>query len=75
MRPLVQDNLNTHEGHDSVAGRAWAEASQGVLRQQGGSALVELLRSLTLPREVREEGRECYRLNLGYFEGKGHRLD
>jgi hypothetical protein len=62
-------------GADSIAGRAWAEASKSVLWEQGGAALVERLQSLTLPSEVTAEGRECYRVSLGYFEGNVHRMD
>lgn len=60
---------------EDACGHAWAEACKRVLWEKGGVALVRHLQELTLPSAVTAEGRECYRLSLGYFTNNVHRLD
>jgi len=65
----------TRFGRDSPAAHAWAAACVGLLRLEGGVALVQRLRAETLPEGAGEEVREGHRKLVGYFEANQHRTD
>ena len=60
---------------DEDAAAAWAREAKEILYERGGSALVEFLHALRLPKGTRAEVREALRKLMGYFEHNRHRTD
>jgi hypothetical protein len=60
---------------DEAARQAWVEQAKGLLYEQGGEALLEQLRALTLPEGAPAETQEELRRLIGYFENNRHRMD
>lgn len=52
---------------------AWLEQAKGILYEQGGSKLLEYLRSLTVPNNA--EAAQEHRKLIGYFQNNEHRTD
>lgn len=59
--------------YGEAEGATWVERAKGILYEQGGSKLLEYLRSLPMPKEakVAEELRKL----IGYIENNEHRSD
>jgi hypothetical protein len=62
-------------GRDEATRKAWEEEAKSILYEQGGDALLTLLRALTLPAGTSAEVQEELRKLLGYFENNRHRTD
>ncbi len=62
-------------GSEEAARQQWAEQAQGVLYEQGGDALLALLRAIEVPAQASAEIREELRKLIGYFENNRHRTD
>jgi hypothetical protein len=60
---------------DAPARHSWEEEAKSILYEQGGDALLTLLRALTLPAGASAEVQEELRKLLGYFENNRHRTD
>jgi hypothetical protein len=60
-------------GRDSPAAQAWAAEATGLLREQGGAALLEHLEEIVLSPEA--DGHEALRLLMGYVRDNVHRMD
>jgi hypothetical protein len=54
---------------------AWAERAVGVLRQEGGTALLKLLQEEELPPDCGEEVSESWRQLCGYVSENAHRME
>jgi hypothetical protein len=62
-------------GGDEAARSAWQQRAKGILYEQGGTALLEHLRSLLLPPRTPPATHEELRKLVGYFENNEHRTD
>lgn len=62
-------------GEGSAEATQWVQSAKTTLWEQGGVALSEQLRTLTLPEGLSEEGRETHRRALDHVGGNEHRLD
>jgi hypothetical protein len=60
---------------DAEARALWQEEAKGILYEQGGEALLNHLRALTLPPRASAEIEEELRKLIGYFENNRHRTD
>ena len=60
---------------DEAARLQWQQHAKGILYEQGGEALLELLRAIELPPQASAEVREELRKLIGYFENNRHRTD
>jgi hypothetical protein len=60
---------------DEQAAQAWAHEAKGILYERGGEALLEFLRTETLPKGTPGPVRETMRKLIGYFEHNRHRTD
>lgn len=69
------DFAKVWHGSDEPARQQWAEHAQGILYEQGGEALLTLLRALVLPAPASAEVAEELRKLIGYFENNRHRTD
>lgn len=69
------DFAKAWHARDDEARRRWSQEAQGVLYEQGGEALLGLLRALELPAGTAAEVREELRKLVGYFEHNRHRTD
>lgn len=62
-------------GSDGQSRQQWAELAQGILYEQGGEALLALLRTIDLPAQASAEVAEQLRKLIGSFENNRHRTD
>jgi hypothetical protein len=60
---------------DDEACQQWTQQAQGVLYEQGGEALLALLRALDLAAQTSADVVEELRKLIGYFENNRHRTD
>jgi hypothetical protein len=60
---------------DEAARLQWQQQAKGILYEQGGEALLRLLRAIELPPQASAEVREELRKLIGYFENNRHRTD
>lgn len=61
-------------GRDSPAAGEWAAQAKGLLREQGGAALLEHLQNVELGPQA-ADGHEALRLLIGYVQDNLHRMD
>ena len=69
------DFAKVWHGGDDEARQRWARQAQGILYEQGGEALLALLRTIELPTQASAEVGEELRKLIGYFENNRHRTD
>jgi hypothetical protein len=60
---------------DEAARHAWQDEAKGILYEQGGTALLEHLRAMTLPPGTSQATHEEFRKLIGYFENNEHRTN
>jgi hypothetical protein len=69
------DFAKVWHARDDEARQRWAQQAKGVLYEQGGEALLALLRAPELPPRTAAEVQEELRKLIGYFENNRHRTD
>src|SRR6266576_2319766 len=69
------DFAKVRHAADEAARSAWQHEAKGILYEQGGTALLEHLRSLTLLPRTPPATHEELRKLVGYFENNEHRTD
>lgn len=71
----VHDLAAVWHARDAEAARTWSREATTILYEEGGEALLEHLRKVSLPKGTRTEVREELRKLIGYFEKNRHRTD
>ncbi len=69
------DFAKVWHAHEEEARGQWQHEAKGILYEQGGTALLEYLRTIELPSGASAEVREELRKLIGYFENNRHRTD
>ena len=71
----VHDFAAVLHARDESSATAWAQKATGILHEHGGTALLDFVKAMILPKGTRREVREALRKLIGYFENNRHRTD